>query len=35
LGGALADQMGIQPVIGLLGAVALGTGAIGWHYARS
>jgi MFS family permease len=35
LGGALADQLGIQPVIGLLGVVAATAGAVGWHYARS
>jgi MFS family permease len=29
LGGALADHMGIRPVIGLLGLLALGAGAIG------
>jgi len=35
LGGALADRMGIQPVIGLLGLAALSAGALGLHYARS
>ena len=35
LGGALADWMGIQPVIGLLGLAALSAGALGLHYARS
>lgn len=34
LGGVLADRLGIQPVIGLLGLLAVGTGAIGWHHAR-
>jgi MFS family permease len=35
LGGALADWLGIQPVIGLLGLVAVSAGAVGLHYARS
>jgi MFS family permease len=35
LGGALADVVGIRPVMGLLSLAALGAGAIGWHYARS
>jgi len=35
LGGALADRLGIHLVIGLLSLVALGAGALGWHYARS
>jgi len=35
LGGALADWLGIQPVIGLLGLAALSAGALGLHYARS
>lgn len=33
-GGALADRLGIQPVIGLLGLVALCAGGVGLHYAR-
>ena len=33
-GGALADWLGIQPVIGLLGLAALSAGALGLHYAR-
>lgn len=32
LGGTLADHLGIQPVMGLLGLVALGAGAIGLHH---
>ncbi len=32
LGGTLADHLGIQPVMGLLGVVALGAGAIGLHH---
>jgi len=35
LGGTLADQLGIQPVMGALGLVAMGAGAIGLHFARS
>jgi MFS family permease len=35
LGGALADWLGIQPVIGMLGLVAFSAGALGLHYARS
>ena len=35
LGGALADWLGIQPVIGLLGLAAFSAGALGLHYARS
>jgi acyl-[acyl-carrier-protein]-phospholipid O-acyltransferase/long-chain-fatty-acid--[acyl-carrier-protein] ligase len=35
LGGALADRLGIQPVMGLLSLVAVSIGAVGWHYARS
>lgn len=31
LGGTLADHLGIQPVMGVLGLVALGAGAIGLH----
>jgi MFS family permease len=31
LGGALADRVGIQPVMGLLGLVAVGAGAVGLH----
>jgi MFS family permease len=34
MGGAMADHLGIRPVMGLLGAVALGAGAIGLHQAR-
>jgi MFS family permease len=34
MGGALADQWGIRPVLGLLGLLALGAGAVGLHYAR-
>jgi MFS family permease len=34
LGGALADQLGIRPVMGLLSVAALGAGAIGLHLAR-
>jgi hypothetical protein len=35
LGGALADQLGIPPVMGFLGLVAVGVGAIGLHQVRS
>jgi len=35
LGGSLADQLGIQPVMGLLSLVAIGTGVLGFYYARS
>jgi MFS family permease len=35
LGGTLADHLGIQPVMGALGLVAVGAGAIGLHFARS
>ena len=31
LGGALADQLGLQPVMGMLGALAVGEGAVGLH----
>ena len=31
LGGALADQLGLQPVMGILGALAVGAGAVGLH----
>jgi DHA3 family macrolide efflux protein-like MFS transporter len=31
LGGALADQLGIRPVMGLLSVLAVGAGAIGLH----
>jgi predicted MFS family arabinose efflux permease len=34
LGGSLADQVGIRPVIGLLGLVALGAGALGLRQVR-
>ena len=34
LGGALADWLGIRPVIGLLGLVALCAGGVGLRYAR-
>lgn len=34
LGGSLADHLGIGPVMGLLGVVALGAGAAGLYYAR-
>jgi MFS family permease len=35
LGGALADQVGIRPVMGLLSLLAVGAGAVGLHQARS
>ena len=35
LGGSLADRLGIRPVMGLLGALALGAGAVGLYYVRS
>jgi MFS family permease len=35
LGGTLADHLGIRPVMGLLGLLAMGAGAIGLHQARS
>jgi len=34
MGGALADKMGIRPVLGLLGLLALGGGGVGWYQAR-
>jgi MFS family permease len=34
LGGALADHLGIRPVMGLLGLLAVGAGAIGLHQVR-
>ena len=34
LGGSLADQVGIRPVMGLLGLLALGAGAIGLCHLR-
>jgi MFS family permease len=34
LGGALADRIGILPVMGLLGLVALAAGVVGLSYAR-
>jgi predicted MFS family arabinose efflux permease len=34
LGGSLADQVGIRPVMGLLGLLALGAGAIGLRQVR-
>jgi acyl-[acyl-carrier-protein]-phospholipid O-acyltransferase/long-chain-fatty-acid--[acyl-carrier-protein] ligase len=35
MGGALADRIGIRPVMGLLGLVAGAVGAVGLYYARS
>jgi hypothetical protein len=35
MGGALADSLGIRPVLGALSLVALGAGAIGLHQARA
>ena len=35
MGGALADQLGIRPVMGLLGLLAVGAGAAGLHQARN
>jgi MFS family permease len=35
MGGALADVLGIRPVMGLMGVVALGAGAIGLHQTRA
>ena len=35
LGGTLADQLGMQPVLGVLGLLALGAGAAGLHHMRS
>jgi MFS family permease len=35
LGGSLADRVGIRPVMGLLGALALGAGAVGLYFLRS
>ncbi len=35
LGGALADYVGIRPVMGLLSLLAVGAGALGLHQARS
>ncbi len=34
MGGVLADHWGIRPVLGLLGLLAVGAGAVGLHYAR-
>jgi hypothetical protein len=34
LGGSLADQVGIRPVMSLLGLLALGAGAIGFRQVR-
>jgi len=34
MGGALADRLGIQPVMGMLGLLAVGGGAVGLHYLR-
>jgi MFS family permease len=34
MGGALADRLGIRPVMGLLGLLAVGGGAVGLHQAR-
>jgi predicted MFS family arabinose efflux permease len=34
LGGSLADNLGIRPVMGLLGVIALGAGVAGLYYAR-
>jgi MFS family permease len=34
MGGAMADHLGIRPVMGVLSVVALGAGAIGLHQAR-
>ncbi len=34
LGGSLADQLGIRPVMGLLGLIALGAGLVGLRQAR-
>jgi MFS family permease len=35
LGGSLADTLGIRPVMGLLGVIALGAGVAGLYYTRS
>jgi MFS family permease len=35
IGGTLADSLGIQPVMGLLGLLAVGGGIVGLRYARS
>lgn len=35
LGGALADRVGIRPVMGLLGLLAVSAGAVGLHQARN
>jgi MFS family permease len=35
MGGALADRLGIQPVLGLLALVSVVAGAVGWRYART
>ena len=34
MGGALADSLGIRPVLGLLGLLAVGAGAAGLRYVR-
>jgi len=34
LGGSLADNVGIRPVMGLLSVLALGAGGAGLYYAR-
>ena len=35
IGGTLADSLGIQPVMGLLGLLAVGGGVVGLRCARS
>ena len=35
IGGGLADHLGIRPVMGMLGLLAMGVSAIGLHWARS
>jgi MFS family permease len=34
VGGGLADQVGIRPVMGMLGVLAMGVSAVSLHYAR-
>jgi len=35
VGGAMADRLGIRPVMGLLSLLAVGTGAVGLRYRQS
>jgi hypothetical protein len=35
LGGSMADQLGIRPVMAVLGLLALASGLAGWRHARA